>query len=79
MEVKDGLFSIEIRKVKYGKHVTVINTNGVSKEKKEEIARTLKRKLGTGGTIKNGEIILQGDQTGRIKVIQSVIHQIMSR
>ena len=78
MEGKDGLFSVEIRKVKYGKSITVINTNGIDKEKKEEIARTLKRKLGTGGTIKNGEIILQGDQTGRIKVIQSVIHQIMS-
>lgn len=76
---KPGTFSVEVRKVKYGKLVTIINTNGIPEDKKEKVARTLKKRLGTGGTVKNGEIILQGDQTGRMRVIQMVIAQVLAQ
>jgi len=67
-------FEIEVRRVKYGKFVTIIKTNGIPEDKKKQIAKLLKKKLGAGGTIKNGEIIIQGNHRGRIKLIESIIH-----
>ena len=36
-------------------------------EKSESISSELKRKIGTGGTYKEGQIILQGDQREAVK------------
>jgi translation initiation factor 1 len=46
-----------------GKVVTVLTGFvGVSQAEKEELARTLQKVCGTGGTCKEGRIELQGDQ-----------------
>lgn len=48
-----------------GKTVTVVSGLGRDPATMREIARALKEKCGTGGTVKNGNIELQGDQRGR--------------
>lgn len=51
---------------KYRKVVTIIE--GVDKENIENTAREIKRRLGCGGTIREGNIIeLQGDHKGKIE------------
>lgn len=53
---------------KYHKTVTIIE--GIDKENIENTAREIKRRLGCGGTIREGSIIeLQGDHKGKIKDI----------
>ncbi len=70
-------FDMSVKRVKYGRHVTVI-TLDTSDDVKRAILRELKRRLGTGGTVKNGEIILQGNQKGRYHIIESVVVQHLS-
>ena len=45
-----------------GKIVTVVKGMKEPKEKIMEIAKELKKKCGTGGSFKNGEILIQGNQ-----------------
>jgi len=52
------VISKEIKK--FNKPTTVVRGLGERKDI-QSIARDLKTKLGTGGTYKNGQIILQGD------------------
>lgn len=49
-----------------GKGVTTIWDVPVDEEGLQELAATLKNKCGTGGTVKNGRIEIQGDQRERI-------------
>ena len=51
---------------KFNKPTTVIRGLEVRKDV-QSIARELKTKLGTGGTYKNGQIILQGDHLESVK------------
>jgi translation initiation factor 1 len=53
-----------------GKSVTVISGLQHNPATKEEIARTLKQHCGAGGTVKEGNIEIQGDQ--RIKVSEKL-------
>lgn len=47
----------------FHKKVTVIEGFGdTPKSELEDLARTLKKMIGTGGTVKNGKIELQGDR-----------------
>jgi len=73
----DSVFELEVRQVKYGKLVTVIKTKGFSENEKQEIARLLKQKLGAGGTVKNGEIIIQGNHKNKSELIASIIHKVV--
>ena len=49
-----------------GKSVTVISGLQHNPAMKEEIARTLKRHCGAGGTVKEGTIEIQGDQRAKV-------------
>ncbi len=52
-------------KKKFKKLVTIVE--GIDKGKLEVTARELKQKLACGGTVKEGIIVLQGDQRRNIK------------
>lgn len=49
------------RKGRKGKTATIIEGFEVSDEEVQAIASELKRKIGTGGSARGGEILLQGD------------------
>ena len=49
-----------------GKGVTTIFDIPLAEEALEDLAATLKQKCGTGGTVKEGRIEIQGDQRERI-------------
>jgi translation initiation factor 1 len=50
---------------RFRKPVTIIR--GLPGTRMEEIARELKRRFGTGGTTKGGELLLQGDHRNHTK------------
>jgi len=54
--------SLAIEKRAAGKIITIINGLILSISAREELARKLKAACGTGGTIREGKIELQGDQ-----------------
>jgi len=57
---------VDILRVKAGrggKTVTVVkNFIGIGLPEKEQLAKAMQRACGTGGTVKNGQIEIQGDQ-----------------
>lgn len=55
------------RKGRKGKTVTLVAGLRHDPGTMEKIARILKERCGTGGTVKEGNIELQGDQRGRAK------------
>lgn len=61
---------VDILRVKAGrggKTVTVVkNFVGIGLPEKEQLARTMQRACGTGGTVKNGQIEIQGDKREEI-------------
>ncbi|MBS3116172.1 translation initiation factor [Candidatus Woesearchaeota archaeon] len=59
---------VKVEKRKFGKKYTVVE--GITKEANlEEIFKKLKSKFACGGTIKNGQVELQGDHLLRIKKV----------
>ena len=61
---------VDILRVKAGrggKTVTVVkNFVGIGLPEKEQLARAMQRACGTGGTVKNGQIEIQGDKGAEI-------------
>lgn len=49
------------RKSRGGKSVTVIEGLRISVKESEKLLKQLKAKLGTGGTVKDGSLEIQGD------------------
>ncbi len=49
------------RKGRGGKSVTVIEGLQIPDKNREELLKQLKTRLGTGGTVKNGSLEIQGD------------------
>ena len=49
-----------------GKAVTVVRGLSLDAEALDDLARELKRACGTGGTVKDGAIEIQGDQRDRV-------------
>jgi translation initiation factor 1 len=50
-----------------GKTVTIVSRLAMHPAGKEDLLRRLKSGCGAGGTVKNGEIEIQGDQRARLK------------
>lgn len=59
--VRQNLRVVIDRKGRKGKTATIIEGFTLPDEEVEEIASELKRKIGTGGSARGGEILLQGD------------------
>jgi translation initiation factor 1 len=61
---------VDILRVKAGrggKTVTVVkNFVGVGLPEKEQLAKAMQRACGTGGTVKNGQIEIQGDKRAEV-------------
>jgi predicted translation initiation factor SUI1 len=49
-----------------GKGVTTVFETGLVDEELQQLAATLKQRCGTGGTVKDGRIEIQGDQRDRV-------------
>ena len=50
-----------------GKTVTVVKGFvGIGLPEKEQLAKTMQKACGTGGTVKNGQIEIQGDKRGEV-------------
>ena len=69
-EVKQTDYSqkvfISLNRAKNNKYVTLISNINSSKDELIEISKILKMKCGAGGTIKDGEILIQGDFVEKI-------------
>lgn len=62
------------KKGRKGKTVTLVTGFIGSSDNLEELARMLKTRCGTGGSAKDGEIIIQGDFTNKIITILSELN-----
>lgn len=64
---KEAVRKIKVRveKAKFQKWITIIE--GIEKNATENVAKQLKQKMACGGTVKNDQIILQGDHRAKIK------------
>ena len=64
---RDGIVRIWLeRQGRNGKPVSIVRGLDVDTDALAALAGRLKRACGTGGTAKNGEIIIQGDHRARI-------------
>lgn len=54
-------------KQRAGKKASIVNGFQGSESELEALAKLLKTKLGVGGTVKDGEIIIQGDYVTKLK------------
>lgn len=57
------------RKGRAGKQVTLVQGFVGTSEDLQDLARTLKSKCGTGGSVEDGEIIIQGDFRDRLQAL----------
>jgi translation initiation factor 1 len=68
--VKKDRGRVDILRVKAGrggKTVTVVkNFVGIGLPEKEQLAKAMQRACGTGGTVKNGQIEIQGDKRAEV-------------
>lgn len=60
--LKDKLNIVMERKGRAGKTATIIEGFTCSEERLKAIAARLKQRLGTGGSARGGEILIQGDR-----------------
>ncbi|MGP6219842.1 stress response translation initiation inhibitor YciH [Caldiplasma sukawensis] len=62
------VIKIYVDKRRYGKNVTIIEGIDPKMENLDDIAKSLKKKVASGGTVKEGKIIeLQGDHRDTVK------------
>lgn len=68
LDAEDQELKIYIdRKHRKGKSVTIVSGFVGSEEDLKELGKFLKTKCGTGGSVKNGEIIIQGEMIDKVK------------
>lgn len=64
----DGIVRLQRQtKGRAGKPVVVISGLALPPDRLEQVARTLKSKCGVGGTVKDGNVVIQGDKRDRIR------------
>ncbi len=63
------VIKIRLDRRKFGKEVTIIEGLVDSPDNLKKLAKKLKSRLATGGTVKDGKIELQGDHRHRVKQI----------
>ena len=66
---KQNLEAHYSKKGRAGKPVTVIKCFKGNKDEIKELAKILKNKCGVGGSVKDGEIIIQGEYRDKITII----------
>lgn len=66
---KDTLHVILDKKGRKGKTATIIEGFSCTEEELEKIASDLKKQLGTGGSVRDMEILIQGDRKNEISDI----------
>ncbi|MFP8957616.1 translation initiation factor [Natrialbaceae archaeon A-CW3] len=66
LTVAEQVLSIRLEKRRYGKPVTIIEGFDLPKSGLKTTASELKGALGTGGTVEDGRIELQGDHRDRV-------------
>ena len=74
IDLKPGEQALKVRldkKQRAGKIVTLIEGLRMSDDSLEDLSRQLKTHCGGGGSVKNGEILIQGDH--RDKIVQWLI------
>jgi len=58
---------LRVKASRGGKTVTVVkNFVGIGLPEKEQLAKAMQRACGTGGTVKNGQIEIQGDKRAEV-------------
>lgn len=65
------LIRISTDKRRYGKIVTIIDGFNTKDVDIDDVAKTLKKKIAAGGTVKKGRIELQGDHREKVKKVLS--------
>ncbi|AXR79501.1 SUI1 family translation initiation factor [Natrarchaeobaculum sulfurireducens] len=66
LETSQQVLSIRMESRRYGKPVTIVEGFDLEQREVESTASELKQALGTGGTVDDGRIELQGDHRDRI-------------
>ena len=62
-----GVVSVIIdKKGRNGKTATIIEGLSIPQNEVEELARSLKQKLGVGGSVREGEILIQGNHKEKV-------------
>ena len=69
LSIEEQMIKIRLEKRRFGREVTIIEGINEKEFDLKKLASTLKSKLATGGTAKNGRIELQGDHRYRVKKI----------
>ena len=65
LETSQQVLSIRMESRRYGKPVTIVEGFDLERAEVESTASELKQALGTGGTVDDGRIELQGDHRDR--------------
>ncbi len=66
LDQEDARITVKLEFRRFRKMATVIEGLNLGKENLQTLASKLKRKLATGGTAKEGTVILQGDQRSKV-------------
>jgi translation initiation factor 1 len=69
LETAEQVLSIRTETRRYGKPVTVVEGFDLPKSELKSVASQLKSSLGTGGTVDDGRIELQGDHRERVPTL----------
>lgn len=64
---KNAITIVLDKKGRNGKTATIVEGLTIPQHEIEELARNLKQKLGVGGSVRNGEILFQGDQKDKVR------------